>query len=123
MPINASWITPGHIIRLTFTGSVTVDDLATSRGELTSALAETLFRLDYVLDLRDLEQVTDKVLQFILSKYGSLRSIKTGCIAVIGGTDEQRLIVGSAALALHINIGYFDDEYAAIEFIAESTAD
>jgi hypothetical protein len=123
MPIIASWITPGHIIRLTFAGNVTADDLATSRSELASALAETHTRLDYVLDLSELEQVTDKVLRFILSKDGSLRSIKTGCLAVVGGTDAQRLIVGSAALALHINIGYFDDDYAALEFIAESTAD
>src|ERR1044071_9903862 len=105
VPIKASWITPKHIIRLTFTGSVALYDLTSMRGELTLILAETPIRLDYVLDMRELEQVTDKVLQFILGKHGSLRNAKTGCIAVIGGTEAQRLIVGSAALALHIPIG------------------
>ena len=122
MPISASWVTPGHIIRLTFTGNVSINDLAAMRDELTSILAEIPIRLDYVMDLRELEQVTDKVLQFILSKHGSLRSIKTGCIAVLGGTEAQRLILASAALALHLTIGYFDDEYEALQFIAESTA-
>ncbi len=123
MPINASWITPGHIIRLTFSGNVTVNELAAMRNEMGLLLSETPVRLDYVLDLLGLEQVTDKVLQFILSKHGSLRNVKTGCIAVIGGTEGQRLIVGSAALALHIPIGYFEDEYDALTFVAESTAD
>lgn len=122
MPISASWVTPGHIIRLTFTENVNINDLASMRDELTAILAEVPFRLDYVLDLRGLEQVTDKVLQFILSKNGSLRSVKTGCIAVLGGTEAQRLILASAALALHLTIGYFDDEYEALQFIAESTA-
>lgn len=123
MPLNGSWITPGHIVRLTFTGNVTMDELAAMRDELSGLLAETLVRLDYVLDLTGLEQVADKALQFILSKHGSLRNVKTGCIAVVGGTEAQRLIVGSAALALHLTVGYFDDEYDALTFIAESTAD
>src|SRR6266567_943978 len=99
MPINGSWITPGHIVRLTFTGNVTINDLAATRDELSMLLAETPVRLDYILDLTGLEQVTDRVLQFILSKNGSLRNAKTGCIAVTGGSEPQRLIVRSAALA------------------------
>jgi hypothetical protein len=122
MPIKVSWIAPGHIIRLTLIKNVTLDHLAVVRDELTLALAETAFRLDYVIDLRGLEHVTDKVLQFMLEKRASLRNVKTGCIAVIGGTEAQRLILASAALALHLTIGYFDDEYEALQFIAESTA-
>ena len=123
MPISAEWITPGHIVRMTLTGSVTLDDMAAMREVLSGLLAETPAKLHYLLDLRGLEQVTDKILQFILSKHGSLRSIKTGCIAVVGGTEAQQLIIGSAGLALHLTIGYFEDEYDALTFIAESTAD
>jgi hypothetical protein len=120
--MNASWIAPGHIIRLTLSGQVTINDLAAMRDELTLVLAETPVRLDYVVDLRGLEEVTDKVLQFILGKHGSLRNAKTGCLAVVGGTKDQQLILSSAALALHLTVGYFDDEYEALQFIAESTA-
>jgi hypothetical protein len=122
VPISVSWITPGRIIRLTLSGNVTLEELAGMRDEVSVALTETSVRLDYILDLRDLEQVTDKVLHFILSKHGSLRNVKTGCLAVIGGTDQQRLILASATLALHVAIGYFEDDYGALEFISESMA-
>jgi SpoIIAA-like len=120
MPASISWINPGRIIRIKLEGDVTDSDLVSFRPQLKAALDKSSTRLDYVLDVSQLTSFPETVLRFILNKQGTLRSPKTGRIAVIGVSPQQRLVLESAALALRLAIAYVETERDALAFIAEA---
>jgi hypothetical protein len=85
-----------------------------------AALQNAPGKLNYLLDLGQVTSFEQPMLRQMLSKGAPLRSSKTGRLAVLGATQAQRLVLDSAALALHLSIGYFDDERKALAFIAET---
>jgi hypothetical protein len=106
-------------LRLELAGEVSVDDLVVLRGKVKAALASSTPRVDYVFYVPELSAFPPEGLRMILDKRGLLRSAKTGRLAVIGASDGARLVLESAALALRLSIGYFEDEREALAFIAE----
>lgn len=120
MPVSTSWVNPGRIMKIRLEGVITATDAALLRGQLLSALQKAPGKLNLVLDLGSASSFEPPMLQRMLSKGAPLRSPKFGRMAVMGATQAQRLVLDSAALALHLTIGYFDDERKALAFIAES---
>ncbi len=124
MGFTVNWLNPGRLLRIRVEGTTTDDDLAQLREQVRHALAETPERLDYLLDLGQSAppgHASDRVLRFLLDKYGFLRSPKTGRLFVIQASDNQRLILNSVALALRLEVFFFDDEASALKFVAELT--
>ena len=119
MPASTSWINPGRILKIRLQGVYSSADSALLRSQLLAALQQAPGKLNYLLDLSNAASFEQPMLRRMLSKGAPLRSPKTGRIAVLGATEAQRLILDSAALALHLSIGYFEDERAALAFIAE----
>lgn len=120
MPISTSWINPGRIMKIRMEGVVSSADLALLRGQLLAALQKAPGKLNFLLDLSKATSFEQTILRQMLSKGAPLRSPKAGRMAVLSATPAQRLVLDSAALALHLTIGYFDDDRKALAFIAES---
>ena len=120
MPASTSWINPGRIIKIRLEGVVSSADVALLRSQLLAALQNAPGKLNYLLDLGNVTSFEQPMLRRMLSKGAPLRSAKTGRMAVLGATQAQHLVLDSAALTLHLSIGYFDDERKALAFIAET---
>jgi|SRR5579871_2602380 len=119
MPALTSWINPGRIIKIRLEGTITPADVALLRGQLLAALQKAPGKLNFLLDLSNVVNFEQPMLRQMLSKGAPLRSSKAGRMAVLGATQSQRLVLDSVALALHLSIGYFDDERKALAFIVE----
>ena len=120
MPTRTSWIVPGHVFLLTLSGIVTLEELTPIRAEIKAAL-EAATKLHYLIDLRTLQDIPNvEGLRYVLGRSGSFRHSKTGSVAILGGSDDAKLIFKSAATALHLRLGIFEDEDQALNFLAEA---
>jgi hypothetical protein len=121
MGFSVSWINPGRLLRIRANKNFTENNYPELRDQVQKALIEAPDKVDYIFDLSAIPQVAspERTLRFMLEKHGVLRRPKTGRLLICGATEEQQLVFSSVGLALRLEIFFFEDEPAALKFVAE----
>jgi hypothetical protein len=121
MGFTVSWINPGRLIRIRAEAPLTPDDFAEFRQRVQKALAETPEKLDYIFDLSSAPplKAPEQALRTLLDKHGVLRNTKTGRLFITGANEDQQLLFSSVALALRLEILFFEAETDALKYVAE----
>jgi hypothetical protein len=121
MGFKVSWINPGRLMRIRAEAPLTQSDFLELRQQMQKALSEAPNKLDFMLDLTSAppSDTPEQSLRFMLERRGALRNSKTGRLLIVAAGEDRRLLFSSVALALRLEVFFFETESTALKFVAE----
>ena len=119
MAINTLWIIPNRILRINVSGLITEEAMLVLRAELFATFEANTDKVDLVFDVTQISEIPGNAMRISLDKRAAFRHSKTGSIAVIGANPTYEIMLHSVAQVLRVTMRFFDNEAAAMNFLAE----